>query len=171
MIWVNILAVIILILSFFGGLREGAVKQSFSLLVLIIAIPLAGISYRLLAIILSFLPGENWENFVGFFIALVLISVILHFIVFLPRRLVQKIWRRGLFFRLLGGVLNAINASIFLVVFTLALLAYPIFNWLERAVANSGVLMGLVNMFGFIQAMLPEAFRGAAGLMVAGPLI
>lgn len=171
MIWINIIAVIILILSFLGGLREGAVKQSFSLLVLIIAIPLAGFSYRLLAIILSFLPGENWENFVGFFIALALISVILHFIVLLPRRIVQKIWRRGLFFRLLGGALNAINASIGMVVFTLVLLAYPIFDWLERAVANSGVLVGLVNMFGFIQAMLPEAFRSAAGLMVAGSVI
>lgn len=171
MIWVSVLAVFILVFSFVGGLKEGAVKQSFSLLVLIIAIPLAGFSYRLLAIIFSFLPGENWENFAGFFIALALISVILHFIAFLPRRIVQKIWRRGLFFRLLGGVLNAINASMFLVVFVLAVGAYPVFGWLERAMANSGVLMGLVNMFGFIQAMLPEAFQGAAGLMVAGPLI
>ena len=165
MIWVNIIAVLILILSFFGGLREGAVKQFFNLVVLIIAIPLAGLSYRLIAIILSFLPGENWENFIGFFIALVLISVILHFIVLLSRRIVQKVWRRGLFFRLLGGVLNAVNASIGMVVFTLLLLAYPIFDWLERWVAGSGVLASLVDIFGFIQAMLPEAFQNAATMV------
>ena len=170
MIWVNIIAILILILSFFGGLREGAVKQFFNLVILIIAIPLAGLSYRLIAIILSFLPGENWENFIGFFIALALISVILHFIVLLPRRIVQKVWRRGLFFRLLGGVLNTINASIGMVVFTLVLLVYPIFDWLERWVAGSGVLASLVDVFRFVQAMLPEVFQSAA-TMVAGPLI
>ena len=165
MIWVNIFAVLILILSFIGGFKEGAVKQFFSLVVLIIAIPLAGLSYRLIAIILSFLPGENWENFIGFFITLALISVILHFIVLLPRKITQKVWRRGLFFRLLGGVLNVVNASIGLVVFTLVLLAYPIFDWLARWVAGSGVLASLVNAFGFVQAMLPEVLQNA-GMMV-----
>lgn len=162
MIWVSIIAVIILILSFFGGLKEGAVKQFFNLVVLLIAIPLAGFSYRLLAALLSFLPGENWENFFGFLIALALISVILHFIALLPRRIIQKIWKRGLFFRLLGGVLNVIHASLFLVVFTLILLAYPIFDWLERAVAGSAVLASLVEIFGFVQSMLPEVFQSAA---------
>lgn len=162
MVWVNIIAVIILILSLFSGLREGAVRQFFSLVVLLIAIPLAGFSYHLLVSILSFLPGENWENFGGFFIALALINVILHFIALLPRRIIQKIWKRGLFFRLLGGVLNVIQASLFLVVFTLVLLAYPIFDWLERWVAGSAVLASLVNAFGFIQAMLPQVFQSAA---------
>jgi len=165
MIWVNIFAVLILILSFFGGLREGAVRQFFNLVVLVIAIPLTGISYWLVARVLTFLPGENWENFIGFFIALALISIILHLIVFLPRRIVQKVWRRGLFFRLFGGVLNATSASIGMVVFTLVLLTYPIFDWLERAVAGSGVLVSLVNVFSFVQTMLPVVFQNA-GMMV-----
>jgi len=162
MIWVSIIAVIILILSFFGGLKEGAVKQFFNLAVLLIAIPLAGFSYRLLAALLSFLPGENWENFFGFFIALALISVILHFIGLLPRRIIQKIWKRGLFFRLLGGALNLVNASIGMVIFTLVLLAYPIFDWLERWVAGSAVLASLVEIFGFVPSMLPQVFQSAA---------
>jgi uncharacterized membrane protein required for colicin V production len=171
MIWVSIIAVIILILSFFGGFREGAVKQFFNLVALIIAIPLAGFSYHLIAALLSFLPGENWENFFGFFIALALISVILHLMALLPRRIVQKIWRRGLFFRLIGGALSVLNASIGMVVFTLALLAYPIFDWLERWVAGSSVLASLVEIFAFVQAMLPEVFQNAATLVVAGLLI
>jgi len=141
------------------------VRQFFNLVALLIAIPLAGFSYRWVALLLSFLPGENWENFIGFFIALAVISVILHLIVLLPRRIIQKIWKRGIFFRLLGGVLNAINAGIGLVVFTLVLLAYPIFDWLEWWVAGSGVLATLVEIFGFVQAMLPEGFRNA-GMMV-----
>ena len=76
-----------------------------------------------------------------------------------------------MFFRLIGGALNLVNASIGMVVFTLVLLAYPIFDWLERAVANSGVLASLVEIFGFVQAMLPSVFQSAAGLMVAGSLI
>ncbi len=130
MIWVNILVVLVLFLSFVGGLKEGAVKNFFSLIALIIAIPLSGIFYHLLANILSFLPGENWENLIGFFATLALISIILHFVFFLPRKLTQKAWKRGVFYRLIGGALNLFNSAIGMVVFTLVILAYPTFGWL-----------------------------------------
>jgi uncharacterized membrane protein required for colicin V production len=167
-IWVNILAVLVLILSFAGGLKEGAVKQFFNLVILFIAIPLAGKFYWLIAKVLAFLPGENWENFIGFFIALAVISVILHFIALLPRKIIQKIWKKGILFRLLGGVLSVFNAGIGMVVFTLVLLAYPIFDWLERAVAGSNVLAWLVENLSFVLALLPEAFRHTA--MVVGAI-
>ncbi|HEY83209.1 MAG TPA: CvpA family protein [Dehalococcoidia bacterium] len=170
MTWVDIIALGIIALSFFGGLREGAVKQFFKLLVLVIAIPLAGRSYWLVATVLSFLPGEKWENFIGFFITLGLISAILQLVSFLPRRIVQKIWRRGLVFRLLGGALGALNASIGLVVFALVTLAYPLFDWLVRWVAGSSVLMSLMELFGFVQTMLPQVFQDAATLVTAGTL-
>ena len=166
MIWINLFAILILVISLLGGLREGAVRHTFNLVITLIAIPLAGLSYRLLAIALAFLPGENWENFVGFFITLAVISVILQLITLLPRKIIQKIWKKGLLFRLLGGVLNAVNASIGMTVFTLVLLAYPIFDWLARAVVSSTVLANLVSIFGFIQVMLPEVFQAVAGLMV-----
>ena len=171
MAWVNILVIIILSFSFFGGLKEGAIKSFFSLIVLIIAIPLAGLYYYLIATILSFLPGTNWENFVGFFITLGLISVILHFILLLPRKIMQKVWKKGIFFRLLGGTLNILNASIGMVVFTLALGAYPIIEWLEQAVTNSSVLVWLVERLSFVQAMLPEVFQNAATLIVTGSVM
>lgn len=159
MIWINIVVVIILIFSFFGGLKERLVKQFFNLVVLLVAIPLAGFSYRLVAIAISFLPGENWENFIGFFIALGLISIILQLIVLLPRKIMQKSWGKGGLSRLLGGALNLVNASIGLVVFTLMLLAYPIFDWLARAVASSSILTRLVEIFSFVPGMLPDVFR------------
>lgn len=161
MIWVNLLAIIILVLSFFGGLREGAVKRFFSLVVLLIAIPLAGYSYRLIAAVLSFLPGENWENFIAFFITFALINVIFHLIFLLPRKIVQGLWRKGLLSRLLGGALNILDAGIGLVVFTLVVGAYPIFDWLARWVAGSGVLSWLVDNLSFVPAMLPEVFQQA----------
>ena len=165
MIWVNIIASLILLFSLIGGLREGAVKQLFYLIALFIAIPLAGISYHLLANLLSFIPGENWENFLGFFIMLALISVILYFVFLLPRRFVQKVWKKGLLFRLIGAALNIFNAAIGMVVFTLVLQAYPIFGWLEEVVTGSGVLTWLVVHLGFVQAMLPEVFRHTATMV------
>ena len=171
MVLVNILAVIILILSFLGGLKEGTVKQFFSLVALVIAIPVTGSFYYLIATILAFLPGTNWEKFVGFFITLAIISVILHFIFLVPRKITQKIWKRGALFRLLGGLLNALNASIGMVVFTLVLGAYPIIEWLERAVTNSNVLLWLVEHLSFVLAMLPEVFQDVATLMAAGSVM
>ena len=165
MIWVNIIASLILLFSLIGGLREGAVKQLFYLIALFIAIPLAGISYHLLANLLSFIPGENWENFLGFFIMLALISVILYFVFLLPRRFAQKVWKKGLLFRLIGAALNIFNAAIGMVVFTLVLRAYPIFGWLEQAVTDSGILTWLVVHLSFVQAMLPEVFRQAATMV------
>ncbi len=171
MVWVNILAVLVLFFSLVGGLKEGAVKKFFSLLALIVAIPLAGACYRLLATILSFLPGENWENFLGFFITLAVISIILHFALFLPRRLIQKAWNKGVFFRLIGGTLNIFNSAIGIVVFTLLIRTYPIIGWLEQVVTDSSVLTWLVVQLSFVQAMLPEVFQDAATAVVAGSVL
>ena len=162
---IDIIVIIVLIISFFSGLKEGAVKNFFQLLACIIAILLAGLSYHLIATILSFLPGVNWENFFGFFITLAIISVIMHFIFFLPRKLLQKIWKKGILFRVLGGALNILGAIIGMTVFSLVLRSFPIFDWLERWVSGSGVLMVLVEAFGFVQSLLPGVFRNASQLV------
>ena len=157
--WVDIVVIIILVLAFIGGLKDGAVKSLFSLVALIIAIPLTGISYRLIAAILSFLPGTNWENFLGFFITMGIIIAILQLVSLIPRKFIHAIWKKGCLFRLLGGFLNAFGTSIGMVVFTLVVVAYPIFDWLERWVISSGILMWLAESYGFVPAMLPEVFR------------
>jgi uncharacterized membrane protein required for colicin V production len=170
--WVDIIIIIILILSFLGGLKDGVVKSFFSLVAFIIAIPLAGLSYHLMTAILSFLPGTNWENFFGFFITLGIISIILHLILFLPKKLIQAIWDAtiqkipGAFLlRLVGGALNTIGAIIGLVVFALVLSAYPIVDWLESYFSSSTVTTSLVAIFGFVQVLLPEVFRRAATMV------
>ena len=163
---VNIFVVLVLLLSFVGGLKEGAVKKFFSLMALIIAIPLTGMSYHLPGRVLSLLPGENWGNFIGFLITLAVISIALHFTFFLPRKLFQRIWKRGVFFRLIGGILNILNSAIGMVVLTLLILAYPIIGWLERLVMDSSVLTWLVVQLAFVQAMLPEEFQYAINIVV-----
>jgi uncharacterized membrane protein required for colicin V production len=168
MVIVSIIAIIVLIASFLGGAKEGAVRHFFSLVAVFIAIPLTGIAYKLLATLLSFIPGENWENFIGFFITFAIIIVMLHFIFLPPRKIIEKIWKKGCLFRIIGGLLNTFNASIGLVVFYLVLREYPIIDWLERAVIGSGVMVWLVNSLGFVAAMLPEEFGVAVNMVAVG---
>ncbi|MFC2007851.1 CvpA family protein [Chloroflexota bacterium] len=159
MVWVNIIAILILFFSFLGGLQKGAIRNSFSLLVLIIAIPTTGALYYLIATILAFLPGTNWENFIGFFITMSLVTVILYFVFFLPRRIAEKLWKRGVLFRLVGGALNVLSTGIGMVVFTLVLGTYPIINWLAQVVVNASVPVWLVGHLNFVLRLLPETFR------------
>jgi uncharacterized membrane protein required for colicin V production len=150
--WVDIIVIILLVLGFAGGMKEGAVRAFASLIAVVISIPLAGLSYRLIASLLSFLPGENWENFLGFFISLGIITAILHLIFFLPKKLIGAVWNKGILLRILGGGFNLLGGMI-------GMVAYPIFDWLERWVVSSGVLSTLVDGFGFVESMLPEAFH------------
>ncbi len=83
----------------------------------------------------------------------------LHFVLLLPRKLTQKVWNKGILFRLIGGILNIIHVAIGMVVFTLLVQAYPIIGWLEQVVTGSSILIWLVVHLRFVQAMLPEIFQ------------
>jgi uncharacterized membrane protein required for colicin V production len=165
MVWVSVLAVLGLLFSIVMGLREGAVRQLFSLLATLIAIPVAGVAYKGLANILSFIPGQNWEGFIAFFIMMAVVSIILYFAFIIPGRALKKAWPGGLFYCVLGAIFSLVNAAIGMVVFALVLHAYPIFDWLERAVSGSPVISFLVSVFGSVQSVLPEALRQAAAMV------
>lgn len=158
MILVSIIASLLLFFSLIGGFKVGALKQAISIISLLIAIPLAGLCYHWLAGLFSFMPGENWENFIGFFITMGIIMVILFFALLVPRRFVEKSWKEGPLFRMIGAVLGFFNCAIGMVVFALVLNAYPIIDWLERAVSGSDVINWLFSWLGFIQYMLPSVF-------------
>jgi uncharacterized membrane protein required for colicin V production len=160
--WVDIVAIIIIILSFVGGLGEGAVRTFSSLIALIISIPLAGLSYKIVASWLSFMPGTDWGNFIGFFIAMGVINVIFFIIFFVPRKIISAIWNKGVLFRVLGGGLNVLGAMIGLAVFTLVIRTYPVVDWLVGDVNNSNVLQAMVTGFGFVKSMLPDLFLKAS---------
>jgi uncharacterized membrane protein required for colicin V production len=163
----SFLAILILVLSFVGALREGVVKHFFQFVVQLIAILLAGLSYRLLARVLFFLPGQNWENFLGFLITLAVIGVLLHLVFLLPRKMLQIPLGNPFLFRVIGGLLAVLNSAIGLVVLTLLIRTYPIFGWLERAVTQSSVLAWLVTQLSFVQTLLPELFRITGGTPAA----
>jgi uncharacterized membrane protein required for colicin V production len=162
MLLISIIIGLVLFFSFVGGTLQGAAKSFFSLLSLIIAIPIAGRFFQGLASILSFLPGENWENFLSFFILLGLSIVILHFVFYIPRKVMEKIWNGGFIFRLTGGILNLLGAAIGFVLLTLVITIYPVWGWLANTLNDSGIIIWLISNFGFIQNMLPGFMRIAA---------
>ena len=159
MMLINILAAIILFLSFFGGFFQGAVKSFFSLLSFIIAVPVAGRVYPFIAGLLSFLPGENWENFIGFFIALAIVSIILAFVFYLPRKIMEKVWSGGILFRLGGGILNLLGAAIGLVVLASLISTYPVWDWLQQAMTDASIIQWMVSNLGFIRVLLPDLLQ------------
>ena len=165
MIAVSVIAVLLLIFSVLSGLREGAVKPFFTLLSTLIAIPVAGVSYKALGGVLSFIPGENWEYFVVFFIMMAVVCIVMYFVFLMPGKALQKSWPGGLFFCILGAIFTLVNAAIGMVVFALVVDAYPIFDWLERAVVGSDVISFLVSIFGCVQGVLPEALRQVTAMV------
>ncbi len=161
----DFLVVLTIILSFFDGLRKGAARSLFPLLAMLVAIPLAGILYYILAALLSFLPGTNWQNFIGFFITMGITSAILQFMFTLPRMVFKEVWGKGGASSLVGGVLNILNSAIGWTVFALVVRAYPVFNWLETAVKDSSVLNWLIITFRFVETMLPNEFETGAQVL------
>jgi len=163
---ISIIVILILVFSFIGGLTRGAVKSFFSIISLIIAIPVAGIFYSSMANLLSFLPDQNWEFFLGFFIVLAITSIILAFIFYFPRKILENTWSEGLLFRLAGGALNLLSSAIGLVMFTLVFSTYPVWDWLNQTLADSTVMTWLVNELTFVQSFLPEIMRRTGSTII-----
>lgn len=159
MVIVSIIAALLLFFSLINGFKAGALKQGISIISLLIAIPLTGLCYNWLASLLSFIPGTNWENFLGFIITMGIIMVIFYFALLIPRRHFEKVWNEGPLFRMIGAALGFLGTAIGMVLFALVLNAYPIFDWLQRAVSGSAVISWLDSWLGFIQYMLPSVFR------------
>ena len=171
MIFVDIIIALILVFAFVGGLIEGIMKSFFRLLGFIIALPITGALYPFLARVLSFLPGENWENFISFIIILVILSTILYFIFFIPRKILEKISINIGILRLIGGCLNILNSAIGMAVFALLVQAYPVMGWLEDVVTQSNIFPWLVMHLGFIKVLLPGLFHYVPATVVDGSLL
>ncbi len=166
MTWVDIIVAVILFLSLIAGAIEGAVKHFFRLVALLVVIPVTGVLYTILANVISFLPGA-WAGFVAFFVIFGVLTGILALVLLIPGKVVQIVWREGILFRLLGGVLNLVGTAIGLVVFTLVLRAYPTFDWLRDAVFDAATLQWLVLHLVFVQDLLPQVFRLPPGVFTS----
>jgi hypothetical protein len=158
MLILNIMLGLILAISFVDGFGGGTIKNFFSFIVFVIAIPLTGISYLLIANALSFISGENWSHFIGFFITLALYSIIFHFVFFLPRKYAQFTFHEDIFMGIAGGLINVLKSTMGIVLLLLVFHAYPVVRGLEPVLMESSVLTWLLQHFHFVQLLLPETF-------------
>jgi uncharacterized membrane protein required for colicin V production len=156
---ITIFAVLILVFSFIGGYSQGLAKSFFSLIAVIVAIPVAGRYYSFFAGFLGFINNRDWENFIGFFITSAIVSIILSIIFYFPRKIMEKTWHEGFAFRVVGGLLNLLGAVIGLVVLTTIVSAFPVWEWLRFHLSDSSLINWLMENFTFVQSLLPEVLR------------
>lgn len=152
---IDIIVALVLIFSFIGGLRGGAVKQFFGLLAFIISMPLTGIFLSYVLPWFSFVNDSAWRAFLAFLVTMGIIMLILNLIFWIPRHLLDKVWNGGFFWSLLGGVFGLLNSALGLVLLVNLLDLYPVWPWLDTVMSSSGVLNWLVNTFGpFVLSLL-----------------
>jgi uncharacterized membrane protein required for colicin V production len=152
---IDIIVALILIFSFIGGLRHGAIKEFFGLLAFIIALPLTGVFSGYVLPWFSFVNDSTWRAFLAFLVTMGIIIIILHLIFWIPRHLLEKVWNEGFFWSLLGGIFGALNSALGLVLLVSLLDIFPLSSWLNTVLATSGVLNWLVNTFGaFVLTLL-----------------
>ena len=154
----GIAVIVVLSLVFFFGMKQPVTKVITALAAHLIAIPLAGVSYQVLASVLSFLPGDNWDKLVGFFAAKYLIIAVLYFgALHLLKQFGVEVPLKGTAGRLFGGAADCLNSAMGVVTLYLAVQAFPAWGWLERVMGGSDMLKWLSGSLGFIKAMLPFA--------------
>jgi hypothetical protein len=166
LVLVDIIAVLILIFSFVGGIKEGAIKSILSFIALMIAIPVTGATFFLLTTVLGFMTDTIWRNFLGFFGTFVIVSIILGILLWLPRHVFEKFWNGGCIFGFVGGLFSLVGAAVSLVLLKILVHAYPIFDWLDYVLTNSTVISTLNANLGFINSMLPQLYSGSSQIVM-----
>jgi uncharacterized membrane protein required for colicin V production len=164
--WVDIIIFLILIFSFAGGIKEGAIKGMLSFLSLIIAIPVTGATSWWFTSVLNFIDDAVWQNFLGFLGTFVIISIVLGILLWLPRHFFEKFWDGGCIFGFAGGVFAAADAAVSITLLSMLIHTYPIFDWLDFALTNSVAVSWLVSNLGFIKLMLPQLSIGSSQLVL-----
>ena len=74
----------------------------------------------------------------------------------------EKRQAKGPLNRAMGGAVNLLAGSMGVLLFALAVTAYPILGWLSGAMLDSRLVVSLESRLGFVPAMLPPMFKAAA---------
>ena len=151
---IDVIIALILIFSFLGGLKEGAIKEFLGLLAFILALPLAGLCTGIISGWLSFVPDATWRGLLAFLLSMGIIIILLHLLFWFPQNLLDKIWSGGFFWSVLGGVFGLANSVLGLVLMVQLLDIYPVLPWLSTILDSSNILNWLVAAFSGVIAGL-----------------
>lgn len=152
--WLDIVILVLLIISAFGGLMNGLIKSILSMVGLILGVVLAGRYYINLAGILGFIPSENAAKVVAFIIIFVIILIIVTILGVILTNLVSAIllgWAN----RLAGAVLGVVVGAIFIA----AILAIWVkYMGASGSISGSTIAPFLLERFPAVLALLPNQF-------------
>jgi len=151
---VDIIVVLALVFSFLGGLKQGAAREFFGLLAFVVALSVTGAFSAYVLLWMSFAQDHLWRALLTFLVTMVIVFVIIHLALLLPRHLLDKIWNGGCIWNALGGILGVINCALGLVLMVLLLEIYPVLIWLSDILAASNVLNWLVSSLGSVVLLL-----------------
>jgi uncharacterized membrane protein required for colicin V production len=145
---IDIIAVLILIFSFVGGLRQGAPKEFFGLLGFIVTLLLSGFFVSYINVWLAFVPDGLWRAFLTLLLTMSIILIVINIVLLLPRNLLDSVWNGGFIWSALGGVLGVINTALGFALVMVILNLYPVMPWLNAWLASSQVLNWVSSTFG-----------------------
>jgi len=144
---VDLIVALIMVFSFLGGLKNGAVREFFGLLAFIIALSFTGAFMAYVLGWMSFAQDHLWRAFLGFLVTMGIILIVLHLALLPPRYLLDKVWNGGFFWNALGGICGIVNCALGLALVVILLKIYPVLSWLNDLLAASSVLNWLVSCF------------------------
>ncbi len=152
--WLDIVIIVVIAISAFGGLKNGLIKAILSLAGLIVGVVLAGRYYTPLSEQLTFIPQDNIARIVAFAIILIGVMIIAGVLANLLKWAVSAV--------MLGWV-NRIGGAIFGLVlgavFCGALLAMWInFMGIQSIIIESAMANMLLDFFPVVLALLPDEF-------------
>lgn len=152
--WLDIVIIVILVGSAFGGWRNGLIRSLLSLIGLLVGIKLAGTYYLSLAPRLSFVPDERAARIVAFVIVLAIVMLAALILGWLLTKIVSALtlgWLNGLGGMVFGLGMGAISIG--------ALLAIWVrFFGINQVVADSGLARLLTDQLSVLLSLLPSEF-------------
>jgi uncharacterized membrane protein required for colicin V production len=72
---IDVIVALILIFSFLGGLKDGAVKEFIGLLAFVVALPLSGLLIGVVSGWLSFVADGTWRSLLSFLLTMGIIII------------------------------------------------------------------------------------------------
>ena len=152
--WLNIVIIIVIVISAFGGLKNGLIKAVLSLAGLIVGVVLAGRYYIPLSEQLAFIPQDNIARIVAF--AIILIGMIL------VTGLLASLLTWTVSTVMLGWV-NRVGGAVFGLVFGAIFCGALLTIWvkflgIQSIIVESVVATILLDSFPVVLALLPDEF-------------
>ena len=152
--WLDIVIIVVIVISAFGGLKNGLIRAVLSLAGLIVGVVLAGRYYMPLSEQLAFIPQDNIARIVAFAIILIGMMIVAGLLASLLTWTVSAVmlgWVNRIGGAVFGLVFGAIFCGAILAIWVKFLGAQSII--IESAMANM-----LLGFFPVVLALLPDEF-------------